>query len=89
MVVLWRGRQVIFTEIIAVFRALLKISRHKQELAENTQVIRQLNSLWSLLARKVDTERKYINKLEGSSRSPDENTDRCCRGVVLSGQGFR
>ena len=59
------GLQVIFTEIIAVFRALLKISRHKQELADNTQVIRQWNSLWSLLARKVDTERKYINKLEG------------------------
>lgn len=48
-----------------MFNALLKIPRHKEELANNPHVIKQLNSLWSLLSRKVDTERKYINKLEG------------------------
>ena len=53
-------------EIIAVFKALLTIPQHKEELANNQHVIKQLNSLWSLLSRKVDTERKYIIKLEGT-----------------------
>lgn len=55
----------IFTEIIGVFKCLLEVPEHISLFAENETIIRQLNSLWSLLARKVETERKYINKLEG------------------------
>ena len=61
--------QAIFSDIIEVFRAMLKVPQHKDELANNAPVIKQWNSLWSLLARKVDTERKYIIKLEGKSGS--------------------
>jgi len=82
----YRDCPAIFTEIIAVFKALLNVPRHRDELADNGHVIKQLNSLWSLLSRKVDTERKYIIKLEADKAS-DKSAKRATeKAFVASNQ---
>jgi len=55
----------LFGELLVVFRQLLGIPEHKEDILQNEPILKQLNSLWSLVARKVANERKYINRLEG------------------------
>eukprot|EP00210_Caulerpa_lentillifera_P005671 g5423.t1 len=65
----YRECPAIFLQIVEVFRALMTVSEHQQELAGKLHVVKQLHSVWSLLSRKVDTERKYIIKLEADKAS--------------------
>eukprot|EP00210_Caulerpa_lentillifera_P009279 g8844.t1 len=65
----YRDCPAIFLQIVEVFRGLMKVPENYNELSENVFVVKQLNSVWSLLSRKVDIERKYIIKLEADKAS--------------------